>query len=235
MFREFPSSGTQALWYKPHLNAPNSGALFLDEVDALELWGPIGSRDAVFYSLFQDATTTSVFVDVGGVRQIYLTRAQISAAVTTLFGATPQDVDVDALMVKDADGGATWTSGDAVIFSLRASGSLVDGGEIVYWTCCVAPATFLSHGGHLWDTAFNVSAAFGLGMGNEDVDALEAAPPGHVLAPSAPGVPVMGFVGAALLGSALLVAIWLALRRRAGPGTRRSSQNAPPADHSPNG
>jgi hypothetical protein len=212
VFREFPSGGTQAVWYKPHLHAPNVVGVLLEEVDALELWGPIGVDDALFYSLNGDFTGTSVFVRVGGVSQPYLSQGQIALAVSPLFVTPPPAPDVDGLMVKDADGNSAWSSGDEVIFSLRSTTS-VDGGEIVHWRNG-SPATFLSHGGHAWDTAFVVAAAFGLPVGSEDVDALEAAPAGQVAAPATP-MPVVGPAGALLLGAGLLAIGWLGLRRRA--------------------
>jgi hypothetical protein len=211
VFREFSSGSTQAVWHKPHLQNPNQGASGFENLDALEMWGPIGSDDALFYSLNGDVTGTSVFVRVGGVGQPYLSQAQITAAVTLLFVAAPQNVDVDALMVRDADGNAAWSAGDAVLFSLRASPG-VDGGEIVYWEFGAA-ATFLNHGGHLWNTGFNVMQAFGVPAGSEDVDALEAAPPGQVAAPATP-IPILGLAGAALLGAGLLAAGCRALPRR---------------------
>jgi hypothetical protein len=220
VFREFPSGGSQAVWSKPHLNNPNQGASAIENVDALELWGPLGTNDAVFYSLNGDVTGTSVFALVGGVAQPYISQAQINATVTVLFGFPPAAVDVDGLMVKDADANNVWNSGDAILFSLRATTG-IDGGEIIYWPCCAAPSAFLSHGGHVWNTAFNVSAAFPLPVGTEDVDALEAAPPGHVVAPAVP-VPAVGTAGAAIVGLGLLTAAALRLRAR-----RRSARLLP--------
>jgi hypothetical protein len=220
VFREFPSGGSQAVWAKPHLNNPNQGALAIENVDALELWGPLGTNDAIFYSLNGDVTGTSVFVLVGGVAQPYISQAQINATVTVLFGFPPPGVDVDALMVKDADANNAWNAGDAILFSLRATTG-IDGGEIIYWPCCAAPSVFLNHGGHVWNTAFNVSAAFFLPVGTEDVDALEAAPPGQVVAPAV-AIPILGVAGAALLGGGLLTVAALRLRAR-----RRSARPLP--------
>jgi hypothetical protein len=219
VFREFPSGGTQALWYKPHLNAPNLGASFFENLDALELWGPLGADDARFYSLNGDYTGTSVFVQVGGVSQPFLSQGQISLAIAPLFTTPPPAPDVDGLMVKDGDANNVWSPGDAVIFSIRASGS-ADGGEIIHWVQGSA-ATFLSHGGHLWDNGFNVSATFGLPAGTEDVDALEASPPGQVAAPAVP-VPILGIGGAALLAVGLVSVSAYRLRER-----RRSARPLP--------
>lgn len=112
--------------------------------------------------------------------------------------ASRRAIDVDALMVRDL--GSTsptaplWGPGDELLFSidpvsggtiLDASGAvvgpapLIDGGEIMHLVKTsfgVGPGTlvnsFLSHGGHLWDTAFPVAATFGYYF--EDVDALES-------------------------------------------------------------
>jgi hypothetical protein len=214
VFREFPSGTTAPVWLKSHLNNPNAGANFVGEVDALELWGPVGADDANFYSLNGDVTSTSVFAFIGGTPLSYLSQAQIHSEVAGLgFVGTQQQVDVDALMVKDADGNGVWSAGDEVLFSVRAAPGM-DGGEIVHWEFG-ASATFLVHGGHVWNTAFNVITAFGLGAGQEDIDAHEAAPPGQVVSPAAT-IRVLGPAAAALLGAALLGVAALALRARAG-------------------
>jgi hypothetical protein len=77
-------------------------------------------------------------------------------------------MDVDAIM----------TQGRNVIYSiepLSVPGTPIafDGGEIFIYKGANTPTTFLNHGGHLWDTAFDVRATFG--VQNENVDALEAA------------------------------------------------------------
>jgi hypothetical protein len=112
---------------------------------------------------------------------------------------TRRAIDVDGTMVRDVGdvpdtAPALWDSGDELLFTidpisgglvLDASGAvvgaapLIDGGEIMQLVK-TAPGlgagtfaiSFLSHGGHLWDTAFDVSGTFGYYF--EDVDALEA-------------------------------------------------------------
>ena len=113
--------------------------------------------------------------------------------------ATRRAIDVDATMVQDvgdvpATAAALWDPGDELLFSidpvsggsiLDASGAVVgaappiDGGEIMHLVKTapgVGPGTFsisyLSHGGHLWDTKFDVRGTFGYYF--EDIDALEA-------------------------------------------------------------
>jgi hypothetical protein len=92
--------------------------------------------------------------------------------------------------------------GDSILFSIEPiqlpnGDYLFDGGEI--WThniSAVGPAQFLNHGGHLWNTDFDVAGTFGLG--SEDIDALEAAP----AVPEAGTMAASGLL-AALIGSRL--------------------------------
>jgi hypothetical protein len=111
---------------------------------------------------------------------------------------TRNEIDLDASMVRDlgiaSPTAPLWGPGDELLFSidpilrgtvLDASGAvvgpapLIDGGEIMHLVKTafgLGPGTFvnsfLSHGGHLWDTAFPVAATFGYYY--EDVDALES-------------------------------------------------------------
>jgi hypothetical protein len=54
----------------------------------------------------------------------------------------------------------------------------LDGGEIFVWLSTEPSAKFLIHGGHVWDTVFNVKDTVedwtGLRPGTENIDALEA-------------------------------------------------------------
>ncbi len=70
-------------------------------------------------------------------------------------------IDLDAMM----------TNGEMIMFSIAPIAGAFDGGEIWVWDG-VNPASFLFHGGHLWDTAFDVSGTFGLN--SENINALEA-------------------------------------------------------------
>jgi hypothetical protein len=58
------------------------------------------------------------------------------------------------------------------IITPNINGGDIDGGEIWSWQFGQPLAQFLNHGGHLWDTAFNVRQA--TGAVNENIDALEA-------------------------------------------------------------
>jgi hypothetical protein len=179
----------------------------LEDVDALELWGETGvstqPNDADFYSLHGDATGTSIFSYVTGSPVPYITQNQVFAALIPLgFTGTSSDVDVDALMVQDVREQGVWGEADAVLFSIRAANGW-DGGEIILWRFGAA-AAFLQHGGHVWNTAFDVANAFDTAV--EEVDALEARP-----------VPEPGSVLGLLAGGILLV---LLCRRRSRPSTR---------------
>ncbi len=112
---------------------------------------------------------------------------------------TRDAIDVDATMVRDLGdvpptAAALWDPGDELLFSIDpiAGGSVldpggtivgaappIDGGEIMHLVKTapgIGPGTFgisyLFHGGHPWDTAFDVKGTFGYYF--EDVDALEA-------------------------------------------------------------
>ena len=85
-------------------------------------------------------------------------------------------------------------SGLDIIFSI-APIDIYDGGEIWVWDGLThGGATFLSHGGHLWNTAFPVMATFG--TASENVNALEAVavPEPAILALLIPGLAGLGFV-----------------------------------------
>ena len=74
---------------------------------------------------------------------------------------------------------------------------IFDGGEIWLWDGITpGSATFLSHGGHTWDTAFDVMGTFG--VDSDDVNALESvwdATEGEIPEPVS-----VAFLGAGLLG-----------------------------------
>lgn len=110
---------------------------------------------------------------------------------------TRRRIDVDGTMARDigvaSPTAALWDVGDELLFTIDPvmggvaldptgapfAAPPIDGGEIMH-LIKTAPGTgpgtfsisFLSHGGHLWDTAFDVSGTFGYLF--EDVDALEA-------------------------------------------------------------
>lgn len=147
------------------------------DVDALEVWGPEAQDDSNRFSLTVDPGGTAIwaFTPPGGPSVPFVTTAQISAAIGLVIPPGYQllnQVDVDGLMTFDEN----------ILFSIRPLDAapimpgppiinLFDGGEIWVWNS-VNPAVFLNHGGHLWNTAFNVKGTFG--VQNENVNALEA-------------------------------------------------------------
>lgn len=168
-----------------------------DDLDGLETYGP-GTLDDANRASFNGDAVAAVF-EIGPPVAPVVTNAQILTAVGAL-GYTGPTPDVDALMM----------SGDEMIFSIRASGNW-DGGELVY----VGPggpatAVFLFHGGHLWNTAFDVGTAFG--VGTEEVDAIEAWG-GAVPMTTIPSLTTYGLI--VLLALLLLSGIIVIRRRRA--------------------
>ena len=147
----------------------------LEDLDGLEIWGPPNASDVNRYSVKGDwatPTATSVFNYVpGGPDTPYISQAVIANAVAALgFVGDPDSVDVDALMVRDYGRLGIFDDKDEILFSIRATGNF-DGGEIIILRNGTPPA-WLNHGGHLWDTSFDVGAAFGVPV--EEVDAIEA-------------------------------------------------------------
>jgi hypothetical protein len=179
----------------------------LDDLDALELWGPVGQADADYYSLQGDAVTgTSVYLYFGGTVLTFVEWADIVTAVQSLgYEGDPNAVDVDALMVGDQNDRETFADGDLIVFSIRGvPGSGFDGGEIIVLQSG-QPPYFLMHSGNTWNPAFDVTSAVtnalgGVdpGAGGEDVDAIEA-----IAEPTA-AVPVLGVLGLMALAASLL-------------------------------
>jgi len=171
----------------------------LEDVDAVEMWGEPDSLDACYYSLQTDILSgTSIFREMEGIAVSFLSFASVRVAVVSLgYLGEPDLIDVDAIMVKNGGLPTRFDAGDAVLFSIRkVIDSNFDGGEVIYWPAGGSPS-FFSHGGHTWDTAFDVVAAVTAALGGvdpgpeaEDVDALEAAPLGSltgVAPPMRPG------------------------------------------------
>lgn len=141
-------------------------SLDIDSGSGVSVWG-------------YDIPTSTVFA--------WAPHAAIVAAVEAAFlpaGALyPPEIrdmiDLDALMAQDTNiVGPTRSSfgvGDELLFSIDPIPQVgIDGGEIIHLVVTAAgiSGTFLSHGGHLWDTAFDVRGKFGTEF--EDIDVLEA-------------------------------------------------------------
>lgn len=189
VYIESPAGADRDYWDQVELNNPNAAGR-LDDVDGLQVWGShylnFGGAHAQFWSETGDVGGVSVWsylpaaAPTPALATAYIAQPVIVAAVVSLgYTCCPENVDLDALMVYDAVyvAGAVrvFEPGDAIIFSIRAAANF-DGGEIMVldWTGFgAAPvASFLGHGGHLWDTAFGVAATFG--VQTEEVDAIEA-------------------------------------------------------------
>ncbi|MFN6275236.1 MAG: PEP-CTERM sorting domain-containing protein [Microcystis sp.] len=173
-----------------------------NNVEGLELWAPVKDAtvpleqrinsvllqgpevpvdDANRYSLFGDPLGCSVFKSNG---DCLFLKANIAGAITPLFPGldiTSAKIDLDGLMtwendilfsLKPIDG-----NNDGIITDNDPSKDL-DGGEIFVWRSTESSAKFLIHGGHVWDTVFNVKDTVefwtGLRPGTENIDALEA-------------------------------------------------------------
>lgn len=198
-----------------------------DDIDGLEIWGPepAVAADTDKLSLRVDAATglagppTSVFNADGST---YITLAMIEAAVFPLLGGpipTTADVDrinLDALMVndvvgEDTDFGRDPAGGleiDRIIFSIDQipdpadpDGYYATGSEL-FVLDAAGGASFLAHGGHLWDHTYALTT-FSMGMpgGNQnyfafDIDAIEAVTEGVV---PEPNTAMLVLLGTALL------------------------------------
>ncbi|MBX3434152.1 MAG: PEP-CTERM sorting domain-containing protein [Pirellulales bacterium] len=117
----------------------------------------------------------------------WVLHADVVAAVEYAFlgagGAFPREIrdliDLDALMARDLGQVAAhglFAPGDEILFSIDPIDAVgIDGGEIIHAYFDAAGGivgAFLSHGGHLWDTAFDIRGTFGVEF--EDIDAIEA-------------------------------------------------------------
>lgn len=181
---EAPKVMASDVWAKPHTAPTPNGAVL--GVDALEVWGgEHGGLDADRYSLLGDPGGVSVFKMDG---TTFLTQAAIAGAIGLPTQYYSQ-LDVDALMVGDAD--------RFVLFSIAPIAAF-DGGEIWVWDLAKPAATFMTHGGHVWDTAFDVMGTYHLA--SEDVTVLEAVdvslvPEAHTYAMMLAGLGLLGWVG----------------------------------------
>jgi hypothetical protein len=165
------------------------------DVDGLEVWGGDQLDDTDRYSLVDDPFAANamgkvaVWAYAGGVSTPHILTTDLAAAIDLqYFGVgvggpawshLVELMDVDAIMANfGADGG------NNLLFSIapldlsqfsQAGGPLLptfDGGEIFVYTSPTSPTSFLRHGGHLWDTTFDVMNTFNLP--SENVNALEA-------------------------------------------------------------
>jgi len=186
-------SGTASIWTSPPALDNSIG---INDIDALEVWGPPFPRsDAWHYSVARDEATNEVGDFVGDFISVWEYNATLGESVplfsvediANAIGLDPWNqafLDVDAMM----------TSGDEIMFSIAPIDTLFDGGEIWVWNGIEGElANYLIHGGHVWDTGFDIADTFGLA--SENINALEALRP----IPLPGSVWLMGF-GIAALG-----------------------------------
>ncbi len=182
------------------------------DVDALEVWGPEpaagGLSDVNKYSVETDISTGaagaaySVWTYSPGGQTGYVPHALVVSLVRSLLNEPnlPDElVDLDALMVLDADTGQGagtgpnfFNPGDKIIFSIRQipsalGGSFIATGSELFVldgasTVAAPVGSFLVHGGHTWDKAYalaNMVASIPVAGGpvvdvQLDLNALEA-------------------------------------------------------------
>ena len=189
------------------------------DLDGLEIWGtepdpPRHTDDSNRYSLYGDpgvagAGRVSVWAYNSAAHTSipFIWAGQLAGAIAPNDFDLAALIDLDAMMVLDVDDDSEFGAGDSIMFSIapvQTPFNNFDGGEIWVWNSGAPAAGFLNHGGHLWNTAFNVQGIFG--VDSENINALEAAS-----VPEPGTLVLLGFGGLALGG-------WTLVRRR-----RRSS------------
>jgi hypothetical protein len=181
-------AGAAYMWATPAQIDSNG----VQDLDALELWGSNVSPkdDALNFSIAGDPFAT---LATGGAAKVSVWQYDGVAASSPLIYTSDLAAAIDQQYGGPGVGGTLWSQlvelmdldglmsfGGEALFSIRPlSLSLIDptlpdfdGGEIFVFTAPAQPTSFLVHGGHVWDTAFNVALTFGLP--GENVDALEA-------------------------------------------------------------
>ena len=159
-----------------------------DDTDALEVWGGDNNDDSDRYSLAGDpqiitpggAAKVAIwgFTPPGGPSTPHTFTSDLAAAMDLQFVGVGVGGPLWSQLVELMDVDAIMTFGPQVTFSIRpldltpAAPFVFDGGEIFQYDGAGVPTKFLDHGGHLWDTAFDVRGTFLLN--NENIDAIEA-------------------------------------------------------------
>jgi len=170
------AGGGGGIWAPPPLiNAAHPPT----DIDGLEVWGGDGpgADDANRFSIKGDPTGVAVWATAGGppgpAASLY-TDAELAAAILPLAAALISLSELENML--DLDAMMTFLKDD-ILFSIdpimNATGAVVfDGGEIFVYDRSLASVSFLTHGGHVWDTAFSVMGTFG--TATENINALES-------------------------------------------------------------
>ncbi len=144
------------------------------DVDALEVWGDSNSDHHSFQG------------DPGGVSLVYegtlgiqnVMQSQLLAGIQSLgigLSLQPEDLDLDAAMRWNEAASEGLLAFSVVPVDDGFGNVILDGGEIFVLNLDTSTAEFLFHGGHQWDTDFEVMGTFGLD--NENINAIEAVAP----------------------------------------------------------
>jgi hypothetical protein len=164
------------------------------DTDGLEVWGGDNFDDSDRYSLARDpfvappagAGKVAIWAYSSGPNTSvpHTLTTDLAAAMDLQYFGIGLGGPLWSQLVELMDVDAIMTNGEQVTFSIRPldlapfsppSGPLLptfDGGEIWEYDGAAVPTKFLNHGGHLWNTAFDVRGTFLLN--NENVDAIEA-------------------------------------------------------------
>ncbi|NEQ82345.1 MAG: hypothetical protein F6K26_19445 [Moorea sp. SIO2I5] len=162
IYYETPTGANNIWATAKQIDKPGPGIdLGVTDVDGLELWGP---TDANRFSVYGDPKVAVYDYDpITGTTSALYTQEEIAKAIGV--GEKFADlVNLDAMMTFGRN---------LIMFSIDPIEEVgLDGGEIWVWQRGSGAAQFLKHGGHVWNTSFNVMKTFG--TASENVNALEA-------------------------------------------------------------
>jgi hypothetical protein len=160
------------------------------DTDGLEVWGGDSNDDSDRYSLAGDPFSDFVvpaesrkvaiwaYDPAANISVHHTLTTDLAAAIDLQYGGIGYNGPLWGQLVEQMDVDAIMTFGKQVTFSIRPldlTDPLLpdfDGGEIFVYDGPASPTKFLDHGGHLWDTAFDVRGAFL--VNHENIDAIEA-------------------------------------------------------------
>jgi MYXO-CTERM domain-containing protein len=179
------------------------------DTDGLELWGGDNADDSNRYSLagdpFVQTPLAALKVAVWEYDQVGTTSiphtftTDLASAMDLQSGGPGMGGLVWGQLVETMDVDAIMVFGKEVLFSIRplavpGTPIVFDGGEVFVYKDATTPTKFLDHGGHLWDTAFDVKGTFL--VPHENVDALEAVAT-FVPEPASCALAALGLLGVA--------------------------------------